>query len=83
MWVVYIIKCKTETLYIGITKNINKRLSTHNNGTGAKYTRGKGPFDLLYTESYPNRSEASKREYYLKNLSRDQKLHLIKYGTIK
>ena len=83
MWVVYIIKCKTKTLYIGITKNINKRLSTHNNGTGAKYTRGKGPFDLLYTESYPNRSEASKREYYLKNLSRDQKLHLIKYGTIK
>ena len=83
MWVVYIIKCKTKTLYIGITKNINKRLSTHNNGTGAKYTRGKGPFDLLYTESYPDRSEASKREYYLKNLSRDQKLHLIKYGTIK
>ena len=83
MWVVCIIKCKTKTLYIGITKNINKRLSTHNNGTGAKYTRGKGPFDLLYIESYPDRSEASKREYYLKNLSRDQKLHLIKYGTIK
>ncbi len=79
-WLVYIIRCKDKSLYTGITSNLRRRLQSHSNGTGAKYTKGRGPFQLLYTEGFFSRSEASQREFVLKKLSLKQKLNLI-YNT--
>jgi len=77
-WRVYILKCSDDTLYTGITTNLDKRLNEHNHlKTGAKYTRIRRPVKLAYFESLANRSEASKREYEIKQLSRKQKLELI------
>lgn len=75
-WVVYILECKDGTLYTGITDDFAKRLKAHESGTGAKYTRGRGPFILRHSECFPNRSEASAREYAIKQLSKQQKLQL-------
>ena len=77
MWSLYIIRCNDNSLYIGITSNLKKRIESHDKGTGAKYTRGRGPFELVYTESYPDRSTASQREYSLKKLSLKEKINLI------
>tara|TARA_B100000902_G_C26457598_1_gene503889 strand:+ start:271 stop:510 length:240 start_codon:yes stop_codon:yes gene_type:complete len=78
MWIVYIIRCNDNSLYIGITNNLKKRIENHERGTGAKYTRGRGPFEVIYKENYSNRSRASQREYALKKLTLEQKLNLIK-----
>ena len=77
MWILYIIKCNDNSLYTGITKDIKKRLQGHTNGTAAKYTRGRGPFQLLYLENHLDRSQATKNEYKIKKLSLVQKLKLI------
>jgi putative endonuclease len=77
-WFVYIIQCGDNSLYTGISNNIERRIAKHNSGKGAKYTKGRGPFKLLYSESHPNKSQASKREAQIKNLSRQEKLELIK-----
>ncbi|MDG2474016.1 MAG: GIY-YIG nuclease family protein [Paracoccaceae bacterium] len=77
MWILYIIRCKDNSLYTGITLNLEKRMTSHLGGKGAKYTRGRGPFEILYTEKYPNRSEASKQEYFLKKLTSKEKLDFI------
>ncbi len=76
-WTVYILQCADDTLYTGITTDVERRLNEHNNGTGAKYTKGRGPMVLAYTEACENRSLASKREIQLKQLSRAAKLKLI------
>ncbi len=76
-WVVYVLKCADDTLYTGITNNLEKRLEAHRNGTGAKYTRGRTPLKLIYTENHENRAEASKREHAVKSLSREEKEKLI------
>ena len=76
-WVVYILKCGDGTLYTGITNDFSKRLAAHVDGSGAKYTKGRGPFEVLYKEECEDRSMASKREYEIKRLSRDEKLALI------
>ncbi len=76
MYYVYILKCRGGTLYIGSTNDIDKRISTHNAGKGAKYTRGRLPVKLLYTESFATKGEALKREIRLKRLSRKEKLLL-------
>ena len=83
MWILYIIQCNDNSLYIGITNNLKKRIEAHSNGRGAKYTRGKGPFQILYTESYMSRSSASKREYVLKQLTLNEKLSLIRNYNYK
>ena len=83
MWTVYIIRCNDNSLYIGITNNLKKRIESHQKGTGAKYTRGKGPFKLLHTENYPNRSQASQREFNLKKLTLKNKLDLIENNMKK
>ncbi len=75
-WVVYILQCADQSLYTGITNDMAARLEAHSNGTGAKYTRGRGPFSVLYEEGYATRSEASKRELAIKNLNRTEKLAL-------
>ena len=74
----YILECADSTLYTGYTTNIEKRLITHNSGKGAKYTRGRLPVRLLYFEEFDTKSEALKREIYIKKLSKNNKLKLIK-----
>lgn len=75
-WLVYILECKDNTLYTGITNNLQRRLSQHENGTGAKYTKGRGPFKVIYYQVCGGRSEASKLEAEIKRLSKQDKLKL-------
>lgn len=76
---VYILRCNDDTLYTGITKDVQKRLLEHNESDkGAKYTKARRPVKLIYTEEAEDRSSASKREYAIKKLSRVKKLELIK-----
>lgn len=77
---VYILKCSDNTLYTGIAKDPYKRLQEHNSGKGAKYTRNRRPCKLLYTETQSNRGTAQSREYQIKQLTRAEKLDLIKRG---
>jgi len=65
------------TLYTRWTNDLENRLKAHKEGRGAKYTRGRGPLQLVYTEEFENKSEAVKREYYIKKMSRKQKETLI------
>lgn len=76
IWVVYIILCHDGTLYTGISNNLEKRLEQHTNGQGAKYTKGRGPFKLIYKEKCADRARSSKREIEIKKLSREKKLSL-------
>nr|WP_263314364.1 GIY-YIG nuclease family protein [Mammaliicoccus sp. Marseille-Q6498] len=76
----YILECKDETLYTGYTTDLERRLKVHNEGKGAKYTKVRLPVKLVYHEEFDNKSDALKREYGLKQLSRKQKLTLIKEG---
>ncbi len=73
MYYVYIIqRLKTEKLYIGHTDNLTRRVEEHNSGRGGKYTRQNGPWRLVYSESYPDRSSAVQREMYLKSTNGSQ-----------
>ena len=76
-WYVYILRCADGTLYTGMTDDVEKRLAVHRAGKGAKYTRGRGPLELVHTEDLPDRSAALKREAAIKKLSRAEKLKLI------
>ena len=76
-WFVYILKCADNTLYTGITKDVNRRIKEHGTNKGAKYTKQRGPFKLVYKASFPNRSLASKEEYKIKSLSLINKIKLI------
>lgn len=76
-WIVYILKCGDDSLYTGITNDFEKRLAAHADGSGAKYTKGRGPFTVVHTESAQDRSAASKRELEIKKLSKSRKLNLI------
>lgn len=75
---VYILKCSDGSLYTGWTNNLERRLETHQQGRGAKYTRARLPVKLVYFESYEEASQARKREVEIKKLSREKKLELIK-----
>ena len=75
---VYILECADGTLYTGWTTDVQKRVRTHNAGKGAKYTRPRRPVKLVYTENFESKSDALRREYQIKQLSRAQKLLLIK-----
>ena len=77
-WWVYIVKCSDGSLYTGITTELDRRISEHNNSIkGAKYTRTRRPIYLVHSEALKDRSLASKRESYIKKLSRIEKLKLI------
>ena len=78
MWFVYIIECNNQKLYTGITIDIAERLICHELGKGAKFTKNKGPFKLVYLERVPTRSEATKKEIKIKKLKKSDKLKLIK-----
>lgn len=74
---VYILRCGDDSLYTGITNNLEKRLAAHRAGKGAKYTRGRGPFQLVYTKTYHTKSDALKDEIRIKALQREEKEKLI------
>ena len=76
-WVVYILECSDNSLYTGITTNLARRITEHEQGNGARYTRGRGPLNLKYMEYCNNRAEASRREASIKSLSRIRKMELI------
>jgi putative endonuclease len=73
----YILRCSDDTYYTGLTLDIDKRIKAHNNGRASKYTSGRRPVELVYSESYATRGLAAKREYEIKRLSRVQKQALI------
>ena len=73
IWHVYIILCSDDTLYTGITTDIDRRLREHATGKGAKYFRGRRPKELLYLEGWHNRSSAGKREIEIKKMKRADK----------
>lgn len=76
-WYVYMLRCADASLYTGMTDDVQKRFAAHASGRGAKYTRGRGPLELVYTEELPDKSAALKRETAIKKLSRQEKLKLI------
>ena len=82
-WVLYILCCRDGTLYTGITDNLIRRLEQHRNGKGAKYTRGRGPLQVVYLEQCQNHSVALRREIAIKRLSRKEKLNLCSTFTEK
>jgi len=81
-WFLYIIQCANGHFYTGITTDVARRFSEHQNSgvKAAKYLKGKGPLLLVYQESLPCRSSATKREMAVKKLSRDKKINLIATG---
>ena len=79
MYYLYILKCADKTLYTGITTDLKRRVFEHNNSkTGAKYTKARRPVKLVYSKKFKNRSLASKGEARIKNLSRLEKLVMLK-----
>ena len=77
-WYLYILRCGDGTLYTGITTDVEKRQEQHRTGKGAKYTRGRGPLELVYQETCLDHSQALKREAAIKRMSRQKKEILIK-----
>ena len=83
-WYVYILRCGDGTLYTGATDDVQRRLEAHCAGKGAKYTRGRGPLELVYQEAHPDKSSAFRREYQIKRMTRAEKLVLCRqFGTEK
>lgn len=80
---VYILRCSDDTLYTGWTNDLEKRIKAHSNGTGAKYTRGRGPVELVYFEEFDDKKDAMKREYEIKKYTRSKKEWLIKSSSRK
>lgn len=77
LWYLYIVECRDRSLYTGITDDVSRRISMHNAGKGAKYTRGRGPVILRYQESCASHGDALRRELEVKRMSRQEKLALI------
>ena len=73
----YRVECRDGTLYTGWTTDLEKRIKAHNEGKGAKYTKNRAPVHLVYYEEYETKQEALKREYAIKQLTRQEKLALI------
>jgi len=80
-WHVYIIECKDGKLYTGITNDLTHRINSHNSGNGGRFTKYRTPVKLRYSEDYPSKSEALKREAAIKRLPRKKKLTLIGMNT--
>lgn len=78
MYYLYILRCADETLYVGITIELERRVKEHNNSElGARYTRGRRPVELVFSKKFPNRTDATKEEFRIKRLSREQKIKII------
>ncbi len=82
-WHVYIARCSDDSLYTGIATDVQRRIEEHNSDDrlAARYTRGRRPITLLYSEQYTTRSEASRRESEIKQMSREEKKALINTGS--
>lgn len=76
-WQLYILRCGDGTLYTGIAVDVEKRLAAHRSGRGAKYTRGRGPLELVYLEQCLTHSDALRRELEVKKLTRKEKEMLL------
>jgi putative endonuclease len=80
-WVVYLVRCADESLYCGITKDVERRLAVHNSGKGAKYTISRIPVDVVGVSSKMNKSDALKLERHIKQIPAGKKvLELTKQG---
>ena len=75
---VYILRCADGTLYCGWTTDLEKRLTAHNGGNGAKYTWSRLPVELVYYEEYGDRHDVLSREWHIKRMSREEKMRLVK-----
>ena len=76
-WIVYMLECADKSLYTGITTDLDRRMAEHAAGKGARYTKGRGPFRLVYSETCTGRAEASRRETTIKSMNREKKLQLF------
>ena len=74
---VYILRCNDGSFYTGWTNYLEKRFKAHSEGKGAKYTKSRGPFEIVHYETFETKKEAMKREYAIKKLSRKEKEELI------
>ena len=77
-WSVYILRCGDGSLYTGVAVDVQARLAVHRRGKGAKYTRGRGPLELVYTDQCESKSAALKRELQIKALPREKKMKLFR-----
>jgi len=73
----YMLRCGDGSLYTGITTDVQARLEMHRSGKGAKYTRGRGPLELVYSEACGSHSDALKREIFVKALTKEEKMRLF------
>lgn len=73
----YILRCSDGSLYTGWTNDMEKRLKAHNDGKGAKYTKGRRPVELVHVEKFDTKEEAMKREYEIKHMTRAKKEKLL------
>lgn len=81
MWYVYLLRCSDDTLYCGITTDLERRTDEHNAGEGARYTRSRRPVELVYFEEQPDRSAASSREYAIKQWRKKRKERLVRQSA--
>jgi len=81
MWVIYLLRCSDNSLYCGITNDLEQRLRAHQAGKGAKYTRGRLPVKIVYTEEVCSKSVALKRELMIKSLSKKEKEFMVSQST--
>lgn len=79
---VYMLRCADGTLYTGWTSDLARRVKAHNSGHGAKYTRSRTPVVLVYSEELEDKPQALKREYAIKQLSREEKQKLIERNKL-
>ncbi len=77
MYFLYLALCSDKSIYTGITTDVKRRLKEHQSKVGSKYTRARNVLKIVYTEKYPDRSTASKREAEIKKWKREKKLSLI------
>ena len=80
-WYVYIIRCRGKSLYTGITTDVERRLAEHQDNTGAKYLRGRGPLDLVFKQRVGPKSRALQVERKIKRLPKQRKEALVKAGA--
>ena len=73
----YIVRCQDGTYYTGWTNDLEKRMQAHNQGKGAKYTKGRRPVTLVYYEEFETKEDAMRREWEIKHLSKNEKINLI------
>jgi putative endonuclease len=77
-WHVYMVRCADDSLYTGCTNDLRKRVAAHNAGKGARYTRSRGPVEMVWSVRVKDKSAALSREYRVKQLSRAEKLALVR-----